>query len=70
MVWDANYRFPTSVRKFRVNEFQHQDYFVTLDFDKDAYLPDTVIQTKLRVIRPDGLPLSQFTAVSISLEHV
>lgn len=57
-------RFPVSFRKIRVGALSQPNLFVTVDFDKNAYVPGDAAQAKVKVRKPDGEKLPAGSTVS------
>ena len=58
-----DWRLPLVKRKFRVNQNTLPELFVTLDFDKKNYAPESNVVAKVKVRKPDGTKLPNGTAI-------
>lgn len=56
---------PASFRKIRIGSITQPLLFVTVDFDKNAYLPGASVSAKVKVRKPDGVQLPVGTTIAI-----
>ena len=57
---------PDSFRKIRIGAIAPQEMFVTVSFDKNAYLPKDTVVAKIKVRRPDGGKLEAGSSIALT----
>jgi len=58
---------PISFRKIRIGTLISPNLFVTVDFDKNAYLPGETAEAKIKVRKPDGMRLPAGSSIAIEV---